>query len=81
VQRGEASDSFFLMLATVLVHYEAPALQARFAGAFGRDWRQRFDKTWARNAWWHPLPVPWCHRSGAQGAEPGAAADRAGGCR
>jgi hypothetical protein len=59
VQRSEESDIFFLELATVLMHYEAPALQGRFVMTFGRNWRQRFDKLWGQNGWWQPLPTPW----------------------
>jgi hypothetical protein len=59
VQRGEAYDSFFLALATILMHYEAPALEVRFLQVFGQNWRLRFDKIWGRNSWWKPLPTPW----------------------
>jgi hypothetical protein len=59
VLRGEASDSLFLDLATVLLHYEVPALHARFLKVFGKCWRQRLDEVWSRNEWWQPLAVPW----------------------
>jgi hypothetical protein len=62
VQRGEASDTFFLELATVLMHYEAPALQVCFLRTFGQNWRQRFNQVWGRNAWWKPLSAPWGHQ-------------------
>jgi hypothetical protein len=64
VQSAEESDIFFLALATVILHYEVPVLQGCFSGAFGLDWRRRYNEAWSRNAWWQPLPTPWGHRTG-----------------
>jgi hypothetical protein len=64
LRRGETSNTFFLGLATVLMHYEVPALHARFLRAFGRDWRQRFNEVLRLNGGWQPLPAPWGRRDG-----------------